>query len=435
MYTNDRYIPPSKPIEIIKEINKDLNVSLCVPSVTNSYSMCVEYIRGWVKSKFQQDYFKSEYIDGKNILDDFRNKSKNELVKRLKPALSIVHQADMDFDREYLDLYNYGTNLHYNKCSYRDAFFKDLTKKNFISIAMEILMMNFTVKIKVSSKAHAMDLAKFIQMAFKCHGTEAKYVDMDYHIPTDLMLRVAKDSGFAVKNNAVVDMTGFMHYLNRNSALPFMYKMRNLKGKFEYFLKLTEMYVHTRTEKVTVDDGEREGQLQNNFVVQFDCAVRFPTPKFYAYYSLEQHELIRGQNMDGTYTVYELCMTKVPQVNNKGWNRFVTFDFMQSEEEYNAKLPLEIDLKELFTSGSGKLKEVADYTKSLFLSPSVFIDIKLFNNFEEVPLSIDWGTYTLKSNEVLTNAMSFIAIYVDLKYVNEQQITANNYKGSRIKTK
>jgi len=230
-------------------------------------------------------------------------------------------------------------------------------------------------------------------------------------------------------------MTGFMHYLNRNSALPFMYKMRNLKGKFEYFLKLTEMYVHTRTEKVTVDDGEREGQLQNNFVVQFDCAVRFPTPKFYAYYSLEQHELIRGQNMDGTYTVYELCMTKVPQVNNKGWNRFVTFDFMQSEEEYNAKLPLEIDLKELFTSGSGKLKEVADYTKSLFLSPSVFIDIKLFNNFEEVPLSIDWGTYTLKSNEVLTNAMSFIAIYVDLKYVNEQQITANNYKGSRIKTK
>jgi len=428
------YMPIEKPIECIREFNKALNVSLCVPSVSNSYSMCVEYITGWIESKFQSDYFKSTHIEGMNILSDFRSHDKNELVKRLKPALSIVPQIDNEFDREHLDLYNYGTNLLYNKCSYKDAFFKDLGKKNFISIAMEVLQMNFSIRIKVSSKAHALDLAKFIQMAFRSNGTQGKYVDMDFHIPTELMMKVAIDSGFEISNNEVTDMPGFLYYLNRHSQLPFMYKLRSIKGKYEYFIKMSEMYIHTRTNNVSVDDGEREGQLINNFIVDFDCVVRFPVPKFYAYYSLEQHELIRGQKMDGTYTVYDLCMTNIPQVNSKGWNQYMTTEYLDDDANYKAKTPVEISLEDLFSgTGKGRLKEIADYTKSLYLSPSVFIEIKLFNDTKEVETEIDWTNYTLKSKIAMVNIKSFIVIYTDLGYINEQQIAINKYKDSRIK--
>jgi hypothetical protein len=428
------YMPVEKPIECIREFNKNLNVSLCVPSVSNSYSMCLEYVRGWTKAKFQPDYFKSEYIDGKNILDDFRSKDKNELVKVLKPALSIIPQIDMDFDREHLDLYNYGTNLYYNKCSYRDAFFKDMGKKNFISVAMEILQISFTFRIKVSSEAHALDLAKFIQMAFRTNGTQGNYVDMDFHIPTELMLRVATDSGFEVKDNEVADMPGFLYYLNRHSQLPFMYKLRTIKGKYEYFIKMSEMYIHTRTNNCSVDKGEREGQLMNNFVVEFECTVRFPVPKFYAYYSLEKHEIIRAQKMDGSYTVYELCMTHIPQVNSKGWNQYMTTEFLQDDEDYKEKKPVEISLEDLLSgTGKGRLKEISDYTKSLYLSPAVFIEIKLFNDTKEIEIDIDWKEYTLKSKTPLVNMKSFIVVYADLRYINEQQIAINKYKDSRIK--
>jgi hypothetical protein len=126
-------------------------------------------------------------------------------------------------------------------------------------------------------------------------------------------------------------------------------------------------------------------------------------------------------------------MTNVPQVNSKGWNQYMTTEYLD-DENYNAKNPVEIGLSELFSGiGKGRLKEVADYTKSLYLSPSVFIEIKLFNDCKEVETEIDWSTYTLKSKTALTNMKSFIAIYVDLQYINEQQIEINKYKESRIK--
>jgi hypothetical protein len=428
------YMPVIKPVEFIKKFDKKLNTSLCVPSVSNGYSMCIEYITGWVKSKFQSDYFKSVYIADKNILDDFRSKSRLELSKKLKPALAITPQVDLEYDREHVDLYNYGTNLYYNRCNYKDAFFKDMTKNNYISIAMEILQMNFNIKIKVSSRNHALDLAKFIQMAFRCNGTQGKYVDLDIHVPTELMVKVAMDSGFEVKKNEVTDMLGFLYYLNKHSQLAFMYKPNTSKQKYEYFIKVPQMYIHTRTEPVTVDDGEREAQISNNYVANFDCIVRFPVPKFYAYYSLSTKEFIRAQSTDGTYTVYELCVTKVPKVNSKGWNQYLTTEFMQDDTDYKNKTPLDVNIGELFigNGGKGRLKEIMEYTKSLYLSPSVFTEIKLFNDCKEISCSIDWSTYILSTTESLTNQKSFLSIYVDLQYINDQQININKWKESRI---
>lgn len=424
------YMPEMKEIDIVKEFRKNLNLSLCVPSVTNSYSMCIEYVKDWFKSKFKDNYFKSEYIDGMNIFNFSQKFTREQMAKRMKPALSIIPQIDMDYNRETVDLYNYGTNLYYNRCDYRDAFFKDIDKDSYISVAMRIMQMNFNFKIKVSSKAHAIDLAEFIKLSFRCEGTQAKYIDMDFHIPTELMVRLAIDNGFEVKNNEVVESAAFLYYLNSNSMLPFMYKFRNIKGIYEYFIRMPNMYIHTRTENVSVDDGEREAQLNNNFVVEFNSVVRFPTPQFYAYYSLQRKELIRGQNMDGSYTVYEMFMSKIPEQNSKGWNQYLSVEYEMDEETSKKKEPLEIDLTGLFMGST--LKDASDYTKSIFLNPSVFTDIKLYNNCKEYPLTADWETYTIKTSEPVDNMKSFIIVYADLAYINDHRINIKKYLDSRI---
>ena len=41
------------------------------------------------------------------------------------------------------------------------------------------------------------------------------------------------------------------------------------------------------------DEGQRQGQLMNNFSIQFECQVRFPAPMFYAYYSIVSRENIK----------------------------------------------------------------------------------------------------------------------------------------------
>jgi hypothetical protein len=243
------------------------------------------------------------------------------------------------------------------------------------------------------------------------------------------MLRVAIDSGFEVKDNQVIDMIGFMYYLNKHSYLPFMYKYRSIKGKYEYFIKAPEMYVHIKTTDINVDDGEREGQLMNNYIVDMTSTLRFPVPLFYAYYSLDIHEFAKHQKMDGTYSFYELCASDIPKVNNKGWNQYMTTEYLDDEDNYKAKNPVKIDLSELFT---GELIDLINYTKSIFISPSVFIDIKLYNNCTEIDTKMDWSTCTLSTTKAVDDLKSIIVIYTDLKYANEQKINLQKLKDSRI---
>ena len=108
------------PLEAYKEFKKDYAVSLYVPSVSSSYSTCVEYMRKYVKNKFQPGFFKAEYISGRNILRDFLDKSIIDNIRRNKPALAIRPQYDYTFDRENTDLYLYGRNIYNNRTRYKD---------------------------------------------------------------------------------------------------------------------------------------------------------------------------------------------------------------------------------------------------------------------------------------------------------------------------
>ena len=73
---------PMSVEDITEKHSKTLYRSICVPSVVQSYSLCIEFMKNWFLSKFDKDVFKSVYIDGKNIYDDFRSLSKIELLKR-----------------------------------------------------------------------------------------------------------------------------------------------------------------------------------------------------------------------------------------------------------------------------------------------------------------------------------------------------------------
>jgi hypothetical protein len=240
------------------------------------------------------------------------------------------------------------------------------------------------------------------------------------------MLQLAQDVGFAIKDNKIVDILGFMYYINKNSQLPFLYKLRNINGNYEFFVKVTGLYVHINNmQDITVDDGEREDQLQTNFILEMQSAVRFPCPKFYTYYSYNEHSHIKMTADDGTITSYTLDMTKVPTTNAKGWNQFMTTEY----EDDNITERLVIDFGEIL----GDLRKVVDHTKSMFLSPDLFVDIKLYNNLEEQQVTIDWNKYIMTTKRPVANMKSYISIYVDLEYMNTQLINIEEYNKGRLK--
>lgn len=414
-----------RPAKLVREYEQRLFGSLCLPSTAQSYSMCIEYVKGWFMSKFKQEYFKSVYLDGKHISEDFRRLSKTEMLKRLKPALVITPSIDLSFDRERLDMYYGGLDNYLNMCSHKDAFYKDKSRDVCIGTTLEMIMMNFNFKIKVSTRMQAIDLYKFMKQAFRVGTTHGKDVDMDFHVPKSLMLQLAEDCGFAIKDNEVVKPIEFIGYVNKWSVLPFTYKYTSDRGHREFFVRMKDVYVHLSPSEINCDDGEREGQIMSNFNVDMQVAVRFPCPKFYAYFSYKQHDTLQIKDHDGTLFSYSTNFGNIPTLNSKGWGQLLYTQYMETDRTK----PMKIEFGEIM----GDIREVVDHTKKMFLSPDLFIEIKLYNNLKERSLKVDWDNYIITMNELMEDEISYIVVFVDIKYLNNQIINMKEYKKNRLK--
>lgn len=434
-HKNPDYIDPTIELDSshYDGSTKEYAMSLCLPSISSSYSVCIEYMRKWFKNKFQPGFFKSEIIAGKNILRDFLSKDMIDNIKRNKPALAIRARIDQSFNRDLTDQYLYGRNILVNRTRYKDCFFKNPINNNMLSIMMKQMKVDFEFRVKVSSFNTAEDLLEFMRLACRSNATETRYIDVDFQVPKAVMLAIAKDAKFEIKNNNVVDNCKFLAFLNTYSRIPFVCKFRGTKGEYEYFLKLTDMYCHLRCGDVEVDDGEREGQTDNNFIVSTEVECLFPAPAYYSYYSLDKKDF--GLVDDKLQcTIYNFYIGPIPYKNANGWNQYMTSTYAEDNDTYEKKKQTRIDFEELLKSESNlSLYTAAEYTKSIAISPSRFMDIKLFNGLKEREIDIDWNTYTITTKDVLPEKISEIVFYIDLDFINTYVINQTKAYDTRVK--
>lgn len=433
-----------KPIDINefkRQHSKTLYRSICVPSAVQSYSLCVEYMKNWFLSKFPQDTFKSIYVDGKNIYDDFRSLSRLELLKRQKPALTITPSISWDFTNENIDSYPYGMDLYTQTGRFKESFFKAPSNSSYMGIGMETLLMNFNFRLKVETRAQQLDIFKFIKLACRIGFTCGEDVDLDFHIPYTLMIQLAKDNGFEVQEEIITEdsiketiknVPGFLRWLNMNSTLPFLYKHRTLNGNNEFFLRMRNMYVHLRPQDLSADDGEREGQMSNNFGIEFSVEVRFPAPKMYAYYSDNTHKLktVYGawyQPNGPISTCYTFKGSIIPDKNRYGWPLYMSTTYEDDDDKVD--LPLNINFSELLEGDIGAC--INDCLEKA-VSPAIFCDIVFFNGGEYIKGKFDWESLTFTSNNPVRSTGTFIGVYIDNDYVNDYILTSINSDKNRI---
>lgn len=410
--------------EIMNEHSKTLYRSICVPSTVQSYSLCVEFMKKWFLSKFSKDTFKSVYVEGKNIYDDFRSMSKIELLKRPKPSLAIVPSIDWEFNNENIDTYPYGLELYAQAGKFKESFFQCPETKSYLGIGLETIHMPFGFRVRVETRAQQLDMYKLIKMACRVGFTCGDDIDLDFHIPYPLMVQIAKDNGFKTRvkdgKDYILEVPKFLRWLNMHSSLPFLYKFRALNGKNEFFLRMTNMYVHIRPTNLNADDGEREGQLSNNFVIDLSVEVRFPAPKMYAYYSDNEHKL---QEIYGVWyqpngpisTCYTFKGTSIPDKNKYGWPLYMSTTYEEDNEECINK-PLEIDVAELL---EGDIGECIKDCLSKGLSPGIFCDLIFYNGGEYMDGNFNWETLHFSGKNIARSLGTYIGIYIDNNYLTD----------------
>lgn len=410
----------------------ELYSSMSIPSTVHSYSIAVEFMKKWFLEKFNSNYFKTIHVEGKHVLDDFRDFDITKNLKKLKPSVAIIPQMEFEFNRDNVDLYPFGITQHLRRSKLESSFFKDSKRNMYIGVSLEALQVNFTYKIRVSSRPQQIDLYKYLQMAFRIGSTQGHQVDIDYHIPYSLMLQVAKDARFEIIENKIINIIDFVSYLNSHSQIPILFKLRTINGNSEFFLRFKDVYMHIDCQNnLSADDGEKEGMIYSNFVIDLNVTLKMPTPKMYQYYSIESHDYIENIESSDTANVglSTIKLTKIPERNSKGWETYLTTDYY--EEDTNN--PLVIEFEELFKTSD--LEKVINHTKSIFLSPMICVDFKIFNNGDEIKYTIDWNTMTIRTEKPVSDKTSTIAVYVDLAYMTQELITIDNSYSDRIRGK
>lgn len=431
----------------IKQFNKNksaktLHQRLSIPSMVQSYSLCIEYAKRWFLNLFQDNPFKSIYVDGKNVFDDYRRMSSLELLKREKPALAIIPTFDWSFNDENKNLYQFGSNLYRAAGLYKNSFYRDPDHQSYLGIAMETLFMEFTFRVRVETRAQQLDMFKYLQLAGRVGNTIGEDVDLDFHIPYDIMLALAEDAGFEicapqtdspVDYPKVVHPKAFLAHLNSHSDIPFLYKMRAVNGRSEYFIRMHNMYVHTRPTNLNGDDGERQGVMNNNFTVELTTEVRFPVPKFYAYYTSNKKDYTTvysaWRQPNGIVSAfYTFKGIDVPDKNINGWDKYLETTYEEDIE--NSGGHLSIDLRPILDER--ELGETIRHCLATGISPSIFVDAMVINGGEFISGKMNWSNYHFESDRDARSPNSFIAIYIDLMFVNEYISTVRDAKDNRL---
>lgn len=409
-----------------------LNKNITVAPLHQSYALCIEYMKHWFLKKFETDFFSWIHVDGSHVFGDIKKYSRKEIMSHNsddKASLTIIPMIDDDYNRDRLDQNLFGIDQFINTTKIDKAFFQDPINKKYIMMKMDMMLMNFTYRIKVPSRAMQLDIQKYMKLAFRTNLSESQDVDLDYVLPYPMMLFMANDLGFKIKDDRICEPIKFLTYLNSRSYIPITYKRSNVNAREEYFVRVDHLPVRLLIKDVTKDDGNRYGHIADDFSIEMQVEARFPSMQLYIYYTKEEFTKItvgkEAYNIDNTLMMSLHYYDDPPAINDKGWKLTIN---AQWEEDKSGLI--QIDLNELF---DGELSQISKYLTSKFISPSVFIDIQIYSGgikLDEV--NIDWGNMKLVANNPTDKLVSTLAIYIDLDYLNSIRIESYRNNSSKV---
>ena len=318
-FTSEELIDNPRRLVPMKDQNKFkpvLHNNLYVPSYVHGFSLAIEYMKEWFLKYLPDINFKYIHVNGKHMFDDYK-RFNNQNIKREKPCLVITPTVDFEYNRDNLDLYQAPADIFLRRSDFQRSFFKDFDKELYLGMQMQNLRMQFNFRVKVSTRAEQLDLKEKMNLRFRIGATQAEERSADFVVPMELLINVAHDAGFKVKqfekcDNSYVFSEGleyfiinngkfmninvtkdtfnsmvntglyvrclptieepmkFLEYLNTHSLIPFSYKLRAISNHPEYYIRLSDLYCHISTrDHLSLDDGEREGMLDNNFNIDF----------------------------------------------------------------------------------------------------------------------------------------------------------------------
>ena len=414
---------------------KKLHGNLALPSYVHGYTIAIQYMYDWFKKKFPKDFFVGGiYIDGKNVLDDYNRLNEfamKNIIKGQNPRARMAPVVQYDYDREGIDLYTAPPEIFLKRSQFQDAFFKDYDRDLFLGFVPRVLRMDCAYKVRLNSRSHQLDVFNKMELDFRNGATQYEYISVDFHVPKHLVHDIADKAGFKIENGEVVDIIEFVQYLNRHSEIPFLFKLRAINQKPEYFIRIKDLYTHISVkDKLQLDDGESDGKLDFNYHIEMNATLDLPIPHYYAYYSAEElmSNVEAKESSDGCVAVYSINVFEIPKVDEHGWGQAAYTIYSADEGEQS------FDISTIF-KGDNPLSHAINHDLALGVSPWKFVNIKLYRDEDvsrEVEFEFDWENKICNLKYPEHEGQIHIVVYFDREYINTLEIAENNLNRYRI---
>lgn len=413
-----------------------LKASIAIPSVFDSYTLACGYIRKWFFKRISPDTFNYIVInDGTNSKANSGAKDMNQNLVVQKPSLVITPAIEHDFNREGLDHNLLGLKKFIKNYGMKLSFMDDETHNIHLATNIMVKRVAFSFMCRFDTLSEQLDFTARANMACKMGGTFGENIDIDYIIPEDILVAIAKDIGHPTKTieykrernkEIIANPKKFVQYMNMHSRNPIIYKFRPSTGRFEYYMRQKNIYIHIdMRDRPEPDSGENVEHIKTNFKVELRFIVDMPCPKFYAYYSEIEHQLpdIAYTHDYTVFPVADIKLPTIPRVNSKGWEQ-VYYSDIQGDE---VNVPLVMDIKEMFEDDNediAAIKALIDDCILNYNSPSKFIELKLFNNGVSVDSTIEWkkDEYLLITDNPVKSYFSRLVMYIDREFINLYKI-------------
>lgn len=435
--------------DIIKVTNIDrfrpsLKCDLFIPSYVHSLSIATEFIYNYVLGRFPENYFQTIHIAGKHPFEDFRRLSKGDLAVFENPACAISYTLRYDFNDNFIDSNLLSVNKYLKKSEWKRSFFKCPQKNLYIGMDLETMMIDYNFRFRVNTRAQQLDLFNRLRKVFRLGCTETNDIDCDFHLDRGLITEVAKESGYNIDfaTGEVDDPWNFTRFLNSYSQMPILYKLRTINQHYEYFLRMRNLPVHMDFQNpLDLDDGSQVGMNTQDFTIDFQIAMRFPTPRTFALYNEGNWQHKVEVEKDEGVKVFSMKVMDIPEANAKGWPMYGHSDYMKEDDEKDLT---SIDITSLFKAPVDikihtSLDDIIQDSVDQFINPDSFIEIAVYTNdlaingTGRIPIRMDWENRKILLPEGIMDTYFYIAIYIDRHYVNSKVAEITGANRNRVK--
>ena len=317
------------------------------------------------------------------------------------------------------DLYNkWGlTNLQ--------PFFND--PKNNLSIKYQLnrTVMYVDVILVFSTLMQQLNYYHYIENSVRINHPFFLSTCLESYIPQE-MLKIVSDC----VNIPLYDENGstkeFLTYMNQNSCYPITYKLQG-SSKSREFYRYYPVNIDTNITDLERDEGEKSGNVMNQFQISFTVKMEFNSTGFYYIFGENIYDLklpIVDSGSSDIIPVFTDVLLHDDLNLKPGWSLYnrASYRFDKDDDNY-------VNFDEMLNSS---IREAIKYHLDNGITVYDFIDVMIRKQGEmlrmEADYTIDWEKKEILFKDVNSYYTYSIVICINIEYINNLMKTLYNLK-------